>query len=165
MQIIICIRCISNRTETIPTTAYQFRPQNSKISYIRHTIREVRESMDYHDFNTKEKDMDITRYRFTSALVMHDSMEAEVKDGEHTYYVNIDVNRTGEPAEILDDGWGSYSKPLDEVDYNTDKDAVTDVDFSEILRQLTEKWNASPIFPQTDRSWHAWEQSHRNRLM
>lgn len=109
--------------------------------------------------------MDITRYRFTSALVMHDSMEAEVKDGEHTYYVNIDVNRTGEPAEILDDGWGSYSKPLDEVDYNTDKDAVTDVDFSEILRQLTEKWNASPIFPQTDRSWHAWEQSHRNRLM
>lgn len=50
--------------------------------------------------------MVITRYRFTSALVMHDSMEAEVKDGEHTYYVNIDVNRTGEPAEILDDGWG-----------------------------------------------------------
>ena len=108
--------------------------------------------------------MVITRYRFIAWFPGHDSMEAEVKDGDKIYYVNIDVNSNGKPTEILDDSWESYSKPLDQVDCNTQADVVSDPDFSDVLRLMVNKWNVNPIFatPHGYKSlWRQWNYSDK----
>ena len=103
--------------------------------------------------NGKKSRLTILRYRFLAAVYPHISMEAEVWDGDKKYYVNMDVNLNGEKEEsVLEDGWWSYSCPLDEVDFNSDKDVVSDVDFTDVLAAMLERWNADPRFI-SDGSW------------
>ena len=95
----------------------------------------------------KKGGLTILRYRFLAAVYPHISMETEVQDGDKKYYVNMDVNLKGEKEEsFLEDGWWSYSCPLDEVDFNSDKDIVSDVDFTDVLAAMLERWNADPRF-------------------
>lgn len=86
------------------------------------------------------------------------SFEAEVEDKKsgEKYYINISVNDQGEQEEILEDSWWAYCKPLDEISGDDFDDAVVrDVDFSDVLKQMLERWNANPVFI-GDGVWENW---------
>ena len=130
--------------------------QARKIYYRNKRFRNTKKP---HFRKRKEKVMFIKKYRFIAEVYPHLSMEAEVHDRDTRYYVNIDVNDKGEKETILEDGWWAYYLPLDKVDFNDDGDVVTDVDFTRILNEMVEFWNANPVFNVEGRyksDWSDW---------
>ena len=87
--------------------------------------------------------MKILRYRFIAFVYPHCAMEAEVTDGDKTYYVNIDIN-----TKIEDECWWAFRCPLDKVrfDIGEEHDGVYDVDFSDVLPLMYERWDRDPVF-------------------
>lgn len=92
--------------------------------------------------------MKILGTRTIAWIYPHLSFEAMVWDEEkqRAYFVNMDVNDEEKPEVVLDDSWWAYSIPIDSAVYNISDYYVSDVDFTEVLREMVRRWNANPVF-------------------
>lgn len=92
--------------------------------------------------------MKILGTRTIAWLYPHLSFEAMVWDEEKekVYFVNMDVNNDRRMEETPDDSWWAYSIPLDSPVYDLDMYSIHDVDFSDILKKMTKRWNDDPVF-------------------
>lgn len=105
--------------------------------------------------------MKILRTRMISLYPGH-FLEAEVAREDGTkLYVNIGLPLTdGKKLDgVYEDNWWAYSKPLHEVDFNdVDKDYVWDDGCEYIALELTNRWNANPVYRETADAWKgAWD--------
>lgn len=74
--------------------------------------------------------------------------EVEMEDGSKRY---VNIGLPFEDGKRLDglyeDNWWAYTKPMTEVNFeDPDKDYAFDDDLEYIALELTNRWNANPVY-------------------
>ena len=105
--------------------------------------------------------MKITRTRMV-ALYPWRNLEAEVEmdDGSMRYVVvGLPLTDGKQLDKLYEDNWWAYTKPMAEVDFeDVDKDYAFDDGLENIALELTNRWNANPVYKETEGAWEgAWD--------